>query len=346
MAYTVVDVPPCGGFATNELLVRQLRRPRLLQTPRRSMFSPATASLGSDDLSFACSHPGHRSRRQFPSLSITPVNRALSTALFSFQPTTPPSAFCHFYRSISRVNVQTTLTHSYSMTESGSAQIEQVVGYVSLGYPFGWAASVLFGRHHEAILRSKKPKLFVMGTKDGFTSVKQLQNKLKSSTGRTETHLLDGVGHFQMEGPVYDALMVNLIFDFIQTLQPQNWTILTETRFSPECVCFHRERILSSDIDFLPECIFCWGVRFLPGRSFFHPGMSFAPGHSFFARACVFRPNACFSPERTIFARARVFYPGVFYRLSCIFCPRVRFSPRRKIFARTSTLYSKTVVIT
>ncbi|KAK8935084.1 hypothetical protein KSP39_PZI013665 [Platanthera zijinensis] len=106
---------------------------------------------------------------------------------------------------------------------AGSAvdKIEQVVGYVSLGYPFGWAASVLFGRHHEAILRSKKPKLFVMGTKDGFTSVKQLQNKLKSSTGRTETHLLDGVGHFQMEGPVYDALMVNLIVDFIQTLQPQ-----------------------------------------------------------------------------------------------------------------------------
>lgn len=103
---------------------------------------------------------------------------------------------------------------------AGSAvdKIEQVVGYVSLGYPFGWAASVLFGRHHEAILRSEKPKLFIMGTKDGFTSVKQLHNKLKSSAGRAETHLLEGVGHFQMEGPVYDAQMVDLIIHFVQSL--------------------------------------------------------------------------------------------------------------------------------
>ncbi|XP_062171664.1 uncharacterized protein LOC133877396 isoform X2 [Alnus glutinosa] len=92
---------------------------------------------------------------------------------------------------------------------SGSAvdHIEQVVGYVSLGYPFGMTASILFGRHHNAILQSPKPKLFVMGTRDGFTSVKQLKNKLSSAAGRVETHLIEGVGHFQMEGPAYDAQM-------------------------------------------------------------------------------------------------------------------------------------------
>ncbi|OVA20871.1 hypothetical protein BVC80_8903g11 [Macleaya cordata] len=103
---------------------------------------------------------------------------------------------------------------------SGSAvdQIEQVVGYVSLGYPFGLTASILFGRHHKAILKSSIPKLFVMGTKDGFTSVKQLENKLKSAAGRTETHLIEGTGHFQMEGPSYDAKMVGLIVEFISSL--------------------------------------------------------------------------------------------------------------------------------
>ncbi|KAJ8640856.1 hypothetical protein MRB53_017550 [Persea americana] len=103
---------------------------------------------------------------------------------------------------------------------SGSAvdQVEQVVGYVSLGYPFGLMASILFGRHQKAILESTKPKLFVMGTKDCFTSVKQLENKLKSAAGRHETHLLEGVGHFQMEGPAYDARMVDLIIEFIQSL--------------------------------------------------------------------------------------------------------------------------------
>ncbi|WCJ36987.1 alpha/beta-Hydrolases superfamily protein [Euphorbia peplus] len=100
---------------------------------------------------------------------------------------------------------------------AGSAvdEIKEVVGYVSLGYPFGLTASILFGRHHKAILKSPKPKLFIMGTRDGFTSVKQLQNKLSSAAGRVETHLIEGAGHFQMEGPAYDAKMANLCRMFL-----------------------------------------------------------------------------------------------------------------------------------
>lgn len=103
---------------------------------------------------------------------------------------------------------------------AGSAvnQIEQVVGYVSLGYPFGLMASILFGRHHKAILQFPKPKLFVMGTQDGFTSVKQLRNKLSSAAGHVETHLIEGAGHFQMEGPAYDAQMADKITEFIAKL--------------------------------------------------------------------------------------------------------------------------------
>lgn len=104
---------------------------------------------------------------------------------------------------------------------AGSAvdKIDQVVGYVSIGYPFGLMASILFGRHHEAILKSEKPKLFIMGTKDGFTSVKQLQNKLKSAAGKVDIHLIEGVGHFQMEGPAFDTQMVGFISTFVQSLQ-------------------------------------------------------------------------------------------------------------------------------
>ncbi|GJN22037.1 hypothetical protein PR202_gb09566 [Eleusine coracana subsp. coracana] len=40
---------------------------------------------------------------------------------------------------------------------AGSAvdKVDQVIGYVSIGYPFGLMASVLFGRHHDAILKSE-----------------------------------------------------------------------------------------------------------------------------------------------------------------------------------------------
>ncbi|CAA7407997.1 unnamed protein product [Spirodela intermedia] len=109
---------------------------------------------------------------------------------------------------------------SAGATIAGSAldKIDEVRAYVSLGYPFGWMASILFGRHHKAVLQSEKPKLFVMGTKDGFTSVKQLQSKLRSAAGRVETHLLEGVGHFQMEGPAYDTQMAGVISAFIASL--------------------------------------------------------------------------------------------------------------------------------
>ena len=47
--------------------------------------------------------------------------------------------------------------------------------YVALGYVFGWCASILFGGHYRAVLDSTKPKLFIQGDKDEFTSASQLR---------------------------------------------------------------------------------------------------------------------------------------------------------------------------
>ncbi|XP_076905221.1 uncharacterized protein LOC143560913 [Bidens hawaiensis] len=103
---------------------------------------------------------------------------------------------------------------------AGSAvdQVDEVVGYVSVAYPFGWMASILFRGHHKAILQSPKPKLFVMGTKDGFTSVRQLKNKLKSAAGRTEMHLIDSASHFELETSAFDGENANIIVTFISSL--------------------------------------------------------------------------------------------------------------------------------
>lgn len=97
--------------------------------------------------------------------------------------------------------------------------MKEVVGYVALGYPFGMLASVLFGRHNKPILASEKPKLFVMGTNDGFTSVKQLEAKLKMAAGRNETRLVPGAGHFEMEGPQFDRQMADYVVEFADSLQ-------------------------------------------------------------------------------------------------------------------------------
>ncbi|CAK7342362.1 unnamed protein product [Dovyalis caffra] len=56
---------------------------------------------------------------------------------------------------------------------SGSAadKLEEIIGYVSIGYPFGLTASIQFGRQHKAILQSPKPKLsWALEMDGGFNS--------------------------------------------------------------------------------------------------------------------------------------------------------------------------------
>eukprot|EP00918_Siedleckia_nematoides_P100296 GHVU01219241.1.p1 GENE.GHVU01219241.1~~GHVU01219241.1.p1 ORF type:complete len:247 (+),score=17.44 GHVU01219241.1:46-741(+) len=48
---------------------------------------------------------------------------------------------------------------------------DNVKGYFGVGYVFGWPASMVFGSHYKAIIKSEKPKMFVSGTKDGFTPI-------------------------------------------------------------------------------------------------------------------------------------------------------------------------------
>eukprot|EP00897_Mesotaenium_endlicherianum_P010410 jgi/Mesen1/9398/ME000614S08653 len=91
-----------------------------------------------------------------------------------------------------------------------------VHAYVAIGYTFGRWSSVLFGRHYSAVLQCPKPKLFIMGTNDGFTSVKQLDSRVTSANGETVTHFVEGRGHFELEGPAYDSHMAEVITDFSQ----------------------------------------------------------------------------------------------------------------------------------
>lgn len=104
---------------------------------------------------------------------------------------------------------------------AGSAldAVDAVEGYVAIGYVFGFWASVLFGGHFQKVLDSKKPKLFIMGTSDGFTTVAQLKGKLKRAQGTAEMHLVDGVGHFELESPQYDASLAQLIAQFASKVE-------------------------------------------------------------------------------------------------------------------------------
>jgi uncharacterized protein len=100
---------------------------------------------------------------------------------------------------------------------AGSAlrEVPGVVAYVGIGYVFGIWASVLFGGHYQAVLEAEVPKFFIMGDKDGFTSVKQLEARVASCKGFTSSVIVPNVGHFELETDHYDVYITDIIIKWL-----------------------------------------------------------------------------------------------------------------------------------
>lgn len=92
--------------------------------------------------------------------------------------------------------------------------VDSVVGYVGIGYTFGWASSLIFGSHFKAVLSSRKPKLFIMGGRDTFTSVEQLRSRLRG-VEHVESMVIDHCGHFDLENASRVAEICDRIFRFV-----------------------------------------------------------------------------------------------------------------------------------
>lgn len=91
---------------------------------------------------------------------------------------------------------------------AGSAvdRVSSVRGIVLVGYTFGWIASIAFSGHFQRILSSSKPKLFIMGDTDEFTTVSQLRAMVRKCRGSVnDIQIFDGVSHFQLESPAFDS---------------------------------------------------------------------------------------------------------------------------------------------
>jgi alpha/beta superfamily hydrolase len=95
-------------------------------------------------------------------------------------------------------------------------QVPAVKGLVAIGFTFGWCSSIVLGGHYGSILKSSKPKLFIMGDCDGFTSVSQLESRVRSMENAT-MHIISSGGHFSLESR-HQATLVELIAAFIAKL--------------------------------------------------------------------------------------------------------------------------------
>ena len=90
--------------------------------------------------------------------------------------------------------------------------------YVGIGYTFGRLSSWVFGSHYTNIIKSVKPKLFIMGTNDEFTTVSQLNDKL-ANTKSVRVELMEGVGHFALETPKYASAIADYVCKFIEMVE-------------------------------------------------------------------------------------------------------------------------------
>eukprot|EP00123_Amoebidium_parasiticum_P022895 comp97521_c0_seq1/m.48669 comp97521_c0_seq1/g.48669 ORF comp97521_c0_seq1/g.48669 comp97521_c0_seq1/m.48669 type:complete len:227 (-) comp97521_c0_seq1:766-1446(-) len=127
---------------------------------------------------------------------------------------------CDFCAKRLRANHVVLVASSGGAPIAGSAldRIGFVKAGVFIGYPMGWAAWVLFHAHFENIKTSKKPKLFILGTNDGFTSVSQFESMYDVMPDPKFKIYVDGVGHFELEGPDYDVFMAEKTDEFIRNL--------------------------------------------------------------------------------------------------------------------------------
>jgi hypothetical protein len=82
---------------------------------------------------------------------------------------------------------------------------------------WGFWVSIVFGWAYEAIRTSTKPKLFVVGDRDEFTSMSQYTYRIGLLEGEVnEMKLIEGKNHFEIEAPAYDATIIEWMHEFVQ----------------------------------------------------------------------------------------------------------------------------------
>ena len=89
------------------------------------------------------------------------------------------------------------------------------VGLIAIGYTFGALSAIAFRGHFGPVLRSPKPKLFLQGQCDEFTSPTQLEARLRDARGDNESFVFPNVGHFELEAPGYDGVVAGKVVSWV-----------------------------------------------------------------------------------------------------------------------------------
>jgi alpha/beta superfamily hydrolase len=95
----------------------------------------------------------------------------------------------------------------------------QIIGGTFIGMVWGFWVSMVFSWSYENIEKSIKPKLFIIGDKDEFTSIAQYNDRITKIKGvLNDIKLIQGKNHFEIESPYYDKTISKWIVEFIEKL--------------------------------------------------------------------------------------------------------------------------------
>ncbi len=114
------------------------------------------------------------------------------------------------------------VAQSAGSTTAGSAMSRLDRGVCSgicfIGYTFGCATSVLFGRHYRYALRLPEPEaqksFYISGTSDCFTTEYTLRRALARANHPSAVYLIKGAGHFEIEQQHFDLTFARLLIAF------------------------------------------------------------------------------------------------------------------------------------
>jgi hypothetical protein len=83
---------------------------------------------------------------------------------------------------------------------------------------WGYWASWLFGWAYESIQNCSKPKLFVVGDKDEFTTMAQYEYRMNSLQGSVNfIKVIEGKNHFEIESVIFDSTVIGWMDAFIKS---------------------------------------------------------------------------------------------------------------------------------
>lgn len=133
--------------------------------------------------------------------------------------------------------IETTNKKIFLVGSSGGAPLvgatldysDRIIGGFLIGYVWGFWASILFGWAYKSIQSSPKPKLFVIGTNDEFTTLSQYESRISQLAGNiNERKIIQDKNHFEIEAPVYDQQMVEWIVEFLENISSSQNECLTK----------------------------------------------------------------------------------------------------------------------